>query len=370
MRFLVSVENFNPPLGGGEVFFQELAMALAKKDEVSVAYAGEKKELGNIRMYDTPRSAVFKDVPLFNRSITREFFAHFAWKSYLKSVMPHIDPDVVITQLEFTPSSVEIAKEYGKKSVVYISNYDHFCPFSFRNRSPSCNRACFRCAPLSYKLQYLFFKKYIAWQEKALRDADIILANSSFTAQVLKGFYGLDAEVFYPVIFLEDFIAIKGNFITFINPIPIKGSDIFIKIAEAMPEERFLVVGSNCPDKIKNLPNITHIPRAAAMREVYSKTRMLLVPSAWHEPFGRVVLEAGISGIPCIASNMGGLPDAVGNGGMLVDDIYNVGEWVRAIEHMNDKTTYKKFSRNAKDHAMQFTSKKQMKRFYGFTARL
>ncbi|CAI0779702.1 Spore coat protein SA [Serratia proteamaculans] len=37
----------------------------------------------------------------------------------------------------------------------------------------------------------------------------------------------------------------------------------------------------------------------------------LIVPSLWHEPFGRVVVEANSFGIPVIASNRGGIPEII-----------------------------------------------------------
>jgi glycosyltransferase involved in cell wall biosynthesis len=41
-------------------------------------------------------------------------------------------------------------------------------------------------------------------------------------------------------------------------------------------------------------------------------TRILLVPSVWEEPFGRVAAEAMINGIPPLVGNRGALPDVVG----------------------------------------------------------
>ncbi|MCY7419763.1 MAG: glycosyltransferase, partial [Chloroflexi bacterium] len=41
-------------------------------------------------------------------------------------------------------------------------------------------------------------------------------------------------------------------------------------------------------------------------------TRILLVPSVWDEPFGRVAAEAMINGIPPIVSDRGSLPGVIG----------------------------------------------------------
>jgi glycosyltransferase involved in cell wall biosynthesis len=52
------------------------------------------------------------------------------------------------------------------------------------------------------------------------------------------------------------------------------------------------------------------VPRPA---DYFALTRILLVPSIWDEPFGRVAAEAMINGIPAIVSDRGSLP-AVLNG--------------------------------------------------------
>ena len=41
-------------------------------------------------------------------------------------------------------------------------------------------------------------------------------------------------------------------------------------------------------------------------------TRILLVPSVWEEPFGRVAAEAMINAIPPLVSNRGSLPHVIG----------------------------------------------------------
>jgi glycosyltransferase involved in cell wall biosynthesis len=46
----------------------------------------------------------------------------------------------------------------------------------------------------------------------------------------------------------------------------------------------------------------------------FSSIDVLVVPSAWNEPFGRVVIEAYAHGIPVICSDRGGIPELVEEG--------------------------------------------------------
>jgi glycosyltransferase involved in cell wall biosynthesis len=53
--------------------------------------------------------------------------------------------------------------------------------------------------------------------------------------------------------------------------------------------------------------------------EYFALTKILLAPSVWPEPFGRVAAEAMINGIPPLVGDRGALPDVLGgdfaNGG-------------------------------------------------------
>ena len=70
-------------------------------------------------------------------------------------------------------------------------------------------------------------------------------------------------------------------------------------------------------------PQVMAAPPVQTPREYFALTRILLVPSVWEEPFGRVAAEAMVNGIPPIVSNRGALPDVIegdatsGGGGLV-----------------------------------------------------
>jgi glycosyltransferase involved in cell wall biosynthesis len=53
-------------------------------------------------------------------------------------------------------------------------------------------------------------------------------------------------------------------------------------------------------------------PAVPLPADYFALTRLLLVPSVWEEPFGRVAAEAMINGIPPLVSDRGSLPDVLG----------------------------------------------------------
>lgn len=113
---------------------------------------------------------------------------------------------------------------------------------------------------------------------------------------------------------------IKPKYITFINPHPMKGVEIFLEIARRLPHRKFQAIrGWPYPPNFNcDLPNVIVRPFTPDMAGVWHETALLLVPSLCHEAFGRVVIEAQLNGIPVVAHDIGGLSEAAGDGALMV----------------------------------------------------
>lgn len=68
----------------------------------------------------------------------------------------------------------------------------------------------------------------------------------------------------------------------------------------------------------ERLNNVVLTPNTPDMRPIYSRARVLLAPSLWHESFGRVAAEAVLNHIPVLYTNRGGLPEVVGKAGLAI----------------------------------------------------
>jgi glycosyltransferase involved in cell wall biosynthesis len=114
-------------------------------------------------------------------------------------------------------------------------------------------------------------------------------------------------------------------FVTFVHPAPHKGLFLFARLADMLgsrrPDIPVLIVQSGHTGGSLNAipgldfsryPQIMAAPPVPAPADYFALTRILVVPSVWEEPFGRVAAEAMINGIPPIVSNRGSLPHVIG----------------------------------------------------------
>lgn len=188
------------------------------------------------------------------------------------------------------------------------------------------------------------------------------VANSEFTAQRVRQVFGLASTIIRPFVdaSLYGTASTREN-VTFINPYPEKGADIAFDIAERCPDIPFVFVESWGIDtelrividkRMANLPNVTLRPRTTDMVTIYSKARVLLVPSRWEEAWGRVATEAHFSGIPVVGSKRGGLPEAIGPGGVTIDLDADISLWVDAVRRLwDDDAEYARLSAAALEFA-------------------
>jgi glycosyltransferase involved in cell wall biosynthesis len=114
-------------------------------------------------------------------------------------------------------------------------------------------------------------------------------------------------------------------FVTFVHPAPHKGLWLFARLADMIgsrrPEIPILVVQSGQSGGALNdipgldfsqYPQIMAAPPVPTAADYFALTRVLLAPSVWEEPFGRVAAEAMINGVPPLVGDRGSLPDVLG----------------------------------------------------------
>jgi len=265
-----------------------------------------------------------------------QVFIRRQWGRYLRRELTS-NYDFLITQDALSPISVQVASKKNIRSVFFI----HSMPLTGCEKYDPANGhfTNFINTDLGGRIQYPFLWKNFQDYKQAAQTATYTIANSEFTQKKIKRLFDVEATIIYPSIEPKNY-RVKYNpegHITMINPrTTYKGPDIFLDIAGKMTNETFLLVGPSPSAEIEKraekMPNVIRKEWCEDIREAYSSSKLVVVPSRWEEPFGRVPAEAMVSGIPCVVSNRGGLPEVVGNTGKIVQEINNVNEWVDKIK--------------------------------------
>jgi len=135
---------------------------------------------------------------------------------------------------------------------------------------------------------------------------------------------------------VEDVVAENPDpiFVTMINPSIEKGLMFFARLAEEIgkrqPKIAVLAIESRATGGMlveagrlggfdlrrhENLMIAGSVPKP---RDIFENTRILLVPSVWEEPSGRVAAEALVNGIPPVVSDRGGLAESCNGAGFVL----------------------------------------------------
>lgn len=137
-----------------------------------------------------------------------------------------------------------------------------------------------------------------------------------------------------------------------------KGVDIFVRLANLLPEYHFQLIISADEQKIKEFftdyeyhDNLELIPAQSDIHPFLYQSDLIVNlsnPSLSVETFGLTILEAMPYGIPAIVPNIGGPIELIKNdyNGYCVD-VTDLDELTRAIRLALDKDNYKRMSVNA-----------------------
>jgi glycosyltransferase involved in cell wall biosynthesis len=165
------------------------------------------------------------------------------------------------------------------------------------------------------------------YERRYFADVDHVFTCSRFLTDVYRAELGLISTPIEPPIEWATVVAPSDAraFVTFVHPAPHKGLYLFARLADMLgarrPDIPLLVVQSGqsagALNTIRGIdfskyPQIMAAPAVPTPADYFALTRVLLAPSVWPEPFGRVAAEAMINGIPPVVGDRGALPDVVG----------------------------------------------------------
>lgn len=235
-------------------------------------------------------------------------------------------PDLIYAQFGAHPLGLEVSSTLGVPVMTCLHDARPLCPDLVAQAT--CDHFCPLCpvagtAPVSLT-------------KAILRQYDRILAPSQYMADLANELLGRrDASVLYPAVqpvLLPH--GAPGTCISMAAAEVSKGADLFLEIAERMPDQSFLLAGrgnaARCGYVPERHPNV-RVAGFMAQEEFYGASWLVLMPSRCAETFGRMGPEAQSAGLLFMGSRVGGLPEAAGEAGIIIDDHLNPDAWVAAI---------------------------------------
>jgi glycosyltransferase involved in cell wall biosynthesis len=280
--------------------------------------------------------------------------------STIEVALKRIKPNWIITQLLWSDVALSLA---------------------IKHKIPSIYRAC----KIPFELN-LNSEEY---------NPNIIISASNYMQKYIREKWNRNSIVINPIIDFQKITSNKENnfdneYILMFNPIKHKGGEIFKKIALMNPDLNFAIVPgwgglkknnefdtnqikwideslgyqeSELPKEIdfSCVPNITILASRVNVAEIYSKAKIVCMPSIWEEVFGRVAIETLYNGIPLIASHVGELASFRKYGAVIIDKYFDINRWCEEINILLDKTHYVNTIKNQKSLIMKhFNPQKQL----------
>ena len=268
--------------------------------------------------------------------------------------------------LTTTPNNYEID---GVK--VYQDDFDNanrewgWCDISFTHlvrAGKAWNWSSIRNKPIIYVVHNTFTNRLVE-----VKPDFALLYNTDWAAEdgKKKG-YRHPSMILHPPVWFDDYHteSKKRKYITLINCWDRKGGQVLVNLAKAMPDRQFLGVRGGYGDQIiEKLPNLTYVDNTPNIREIYAKTRILIMPSVY-ESYGRTAVEAMCSGIPVIASATPGLLESLQDCGLFAPEVNDASElrhepFMEHIKALDDKQFYAELSRKGLTRAKELDARNE-----------
>lgn len=355
-------------VGGAEMSMYLLALALQKN--------GHEIFIASTEQYPEIKTFIFKKIRkipcfCFQSRYLGSFFSKLIIKEKIDIIHSH-------DRLTAIPS-IYASKKTKISCVNHYRDYWFMCPKSSclmpdYTECSNCNiKNLIRCSSF-FRLPWNLYKlNYLKRNWKFLNKSDAKITISKSIEQKLDSVGIYSSKIIPNLVNISEFKKDK-NFdirkkydlnkiiITFVGSLEYhKGVLNIVEIAKNLIDKNvsFILVGDGplknvLEDKIKinNLKNIVllgNLPYKEVIN-IYLDSDIILFPSLWQEPFGRVAIEAMASSKPIIASCVGGVKDIIINNetGFLVEP-NNINEWHAKLSRLiTNSSLRKKLGENGK----------------------
>jgi len=336
-------------VGGAEISTSNLVKALAERSEIERIYlvgCGLSRK-NNIRLdsYSNSKIQVMRIENLFistSQKLYPSIFKDHVFSYFIGRTAKDIcnDVDIIFVQDGISAYALRKISQCNKPKFGLIRDYWPICPRS------SCGSECVQdhkvCAKkISSNLSYLFNSAYLYFKRNFFKKAYAQLTHKVFVSKYVKTTISDDGVVIHN--FIEQSVRKKqiqkfqSNLIYAGRLDPAKGVEYLIRAVNMVKLKKKnvkLAIYGDGPE-LRNLKKITkelHLERNISFNGVIrkedlyseiSKSNLLVCPSIWPEPLGRVIYESMACGTPVVAFDVGGNREIISNkqDGILVKQI-------------------------------------------------
>lgn len=327
---IVIVCTLYPPyiLGGAEVSTAILAESLVLNGHsVYVITTGDNdviETIDGVKIYRIKNQNIYWRYPQRDKSIIRKAIWHFIdiynvfYQKKIKKILTDIDPDIVHTGNLCGLSCIiwSIASNLKIPVVHTLRDYYLLCPQQTMIKNDnSCEKQCRIC------------RLYSIIKKKSSKKVNAVVGISRFILnQHLNYGYFNEAKTYVipnSVDYVYNCISHRATKdIGYIGRIsPEKGLEFMIEAFNKSEHgtSKLIIAGSGNKKYEKQLKqkyenDFIHFIGVSKPEDFFQNIGLLIVPSLWKEPFGRVVIEAYNYCVPVLMADNGGLSELVANG--------------------------------------------------------
>lgn len=255
----------------------------------------------------------------------------FLFRSSLKKLFKRIRPQIALASTSTIALTAKTAKENNLLSGAIVRAMENLPGYGWTwtiNSLPST-------------LKYLLHKISIGWPGKRELDlVDFFIANSKFLEKkYLQEFPNKKSLVIYPSLnipYANTALPEKIKKVMMVGISQNKGFDIFCHLAEKFPALDFHAIGdrSLALGTTRKVNKVTVHGWLADPIPSIDSVDLVLVPSKWEEPFGRISLEAIFRKKFVLVSGLGGLPETVSEIDELIIHSNQLEDWSDRISDL------------------------------------
>ncbi len=345
IKIAITSDHFHPYIGGAEQSALELSKALKKKGHEVVIFTrgnGESDEVEGIQVRrifcDLKKGTHNHDVP-FPRQVDKkeESRLHKEIRGGGFDILHSNNRDTAV----FT---AKVGNSLGIPVVAHIRDFWPLCPKrDFLRPEGICShpKLCGNCMAKYYGAWHKVAFYYKAWGDTGYRcqevkkNASYFVYNSNYTQKRIHLEPGRVIHNPIDVDSIKSGEAKPGKVLFIGNVTERKGVGMLVEAVAGLEVTLHIVGDGYLLPKIEG-ENIEKHGKVEYMELLthLSNAEMLVVPSLWPEPFGRVVVEGMAAGLPVIVTPVGGLPEVAGDAGIIMNEI-DVGELRSTIQELH-----------------------------------